>query len=411
MAGRLPRFIGPYLVEGRLGTGGMGIVLLARHRLLGREVAVKIRHRGQAQDEQMLADRFREGAKLQAELDHAHIARVYDYLESPALQAIVMEYLPGGSLEDRLRRIDGPLSIPMAIDIGIRAADAMAYAHRRTVVHRDLKPANMMMVTADDPSTVRITDFGVAKSLEHSPDLTVAGANVGTLWYMPPEQFNHEKPTPLADVYSLGATIYEMLTGQIPFEAPDTSEIFRRFLDGVPPPPILGRNPFVPPTVAAVVETALALKPEARIPSAAVLALLLRAVAEGEGIKVEDTVGQRLLAQARKSEIRRILTGLGGSIGREVGQALAAFESRLLGGTNVTHVDSLPGRADRAPTSSISLGGEMAHEPETSDPFDPHDFDIDSMVDGSVSDLPPLAMPDDEEDRTAVTDVPRMDED
>lgn len=409
MAVRLPRFIGPYLVEGRLGTGGMGIVLLARHRLLGREVAVKIRHRGQGHDEHMLVERFREGAKLQADLDHVHIARVYDYLESPAMQAIVMEYLPGGSLEDRLRSMDGPLPIPMAIDIGIRAADAMAYAHKRNVVHRDIKPANLMMVRADEPDTVRITDFGVAKSLEHGPDLTIAGANVGTLWYMPPEQFNHEKPTPLADVYSLGATTYEMLTGQIPFEAPDTSEIFRRFLDGVPPPPILGRNPFVPPTVAAVVETALALKPEARIPSAAVLALLLRAVAEGEGIKVRDTIGQKLLGQTREPELRRILQGLGGSVGREVAQALSAFQSRILGGSEVTRVDtpnSPP--TDPSTTSHSSMSGSL----DASDPFEPRDYSIDSMISRAGGTLPPLnvGVGDDEEDRTAVSEMPRMDD-
>ncbi|MCB9529842.1 MAG: serine/threonine-protein kinase [bacterium] len=407
MAARLPRFIGPYSVEGRLGTGGMGIVLYARHRLLGREVAVKIRHRGENQDEHLLAERFRQGAILQAELDHPHVARVYDYLESPMFQAIVMEYLPGGSLEDKLRSVDGPLPIPMAIDIGIRSADAMAYAHRRTVVHRDIKPANLMMVDADDPGSVRITDFGVAKALERSPDLTVAGANVGTLWYMPPEQFNHEKPTPLADVYSLGATIYEMLTGQIPFEAPDTSEIFRRFLDGVPPPPILGRNPFVPPTVAAVVETALALKPEARIPSAAVLALLLRAVAEGEGITIEDTAGRRLLAQANAHEIKRILQGLGGTVGREVGQALSAFESRLLGGSAVTRVDSAPVPPhEPSEISSLSLSGSL----EQGDPFEPSEHEVEHLVNRAGHRMPVLHA-DDEEDRTAVMDAPTMDDD
>ncbi|MCA9539163.1 MAG: serine/threonine protein kinase [Myxococcales bacterium] len=404
MAARLPRYIGPYSVEGRLGTGGMGIVLYARHRLLAREVAIKIRHRADAGEEVLLAERFRQGAVLQAELDHMHVARVFDYLESPMFQAIVMEYLPGGSLEDRLRSTDGPLPIPMAVDIGIRAADAMAYAHRRGVIHRDIKPANLMLVDADDPGTVRITDFGVAKALERSPDLTVAGANVGTLWYMPPEQFNQEEPTPLADVYSLGATIYEMLTGQIPFEAPDTSEIFRRFLDGVPPPPILGRNPFVPPTVAAVVETALALQPEHRVPSAAVLALLLRAVAESESISIEDTAARRLLAQANEVEVSRILRGLGGTVGREVAQALAAFESRLLGGVAVTRVDAL---TTDVPTPRA--------EPVESDDFFSTDGSaaaFDEFDDDVLTPAPRrLTISDDEEDSTMVTDMPALDDD
>jgi serine/threonine-protein kinase len=277
----------------------MGVVLLARHRLLERQVAVKLRHEApDASDDALLAERFRQGARLQAELDHPHIARVYDYLESPSFQAMVLEYLPGGSIDQQMKGETRSLPLEHAVEIGIRCADALAYAHRRGVVHRDIKPANLMLVDADDPRTVRITDYGVAKDPDRSPDLTMAGANVGTLWYMPPEQFNQETPTPLVDVYSLGATIYEMLTGQLPFENEDTGEIFRRFLDKVPPPPIRGRNSDVPEALACVVEHALEIDIERRVPTAASLSLLLRAVAEATGLGIGEAEARRLVEVA-----------------------------------------------------------------------------------------------------------------
>jgi serine/threonine-protein kinase len=300
---RLPRYIGPYAVEDRLGVGGMGVVVGGRHRLLGRRVAIKIRHRGRDgdDDEDLLARRFRQGAVLQSELDHAHIARVYDYLESPTLQAIVMQYVDGGSVEQLLRDRHGPLEVEQAVRVAIHAADALDYAHRRGVVHRDVKPGNLMLAGSPLGTDVRVTDFGVAKQLGKSLDLTLAGANVGTLWYMPPEQFNHEAPTPRFDVYGLGATLYEMLTGHIPFRSADHAELFRRFLDGVPPPPIRSRNPKVPEMLAAVVDLALDLDASKRLQSTAAFALLLRAVALRLGVVPEAETARSLHTRCRRA--------------------------------------------------------------------------------------------------------------
>lgn len=267
----------------------MGLVVEARHRQLKRRVALKLRHRDQGGDERLLAERFRRGAVMQAGLDHSHIVIILDYIELPDLQAIVMEFLAGGTVEERVR--DGGL-MPVAdvVEVGIRAADALSYAHAEGVVHRDIKPGNLIFHDADDPGSVRLTDFGVARDLGRRSELTVAGANVGTLWYMPPEQFNNEAPTPQVDVYALGATLYEMLTGQIPFARASHAEIFRRFLDKEPPPPILERNPRVPEPLIAVVESALALEREDRLPSAAAMSGLLRAVA---GLIDAPTSGER----------------------------------------------------------------------------------------------------------------------
>jgi len=354
----------------------MGTVLLARHRLLGRAVAVKLRHSSpDASDDALLAERFRQGARLQAELDHPHIARVYDYLEAPGFQAMVLEYLPGGSLQDRLRSRGRALPVEEAVEIGIRCADALAYAHARGVVHRDIKPANLMLVDGRDPRTVRVTDYGVAKDPERSPDLTMAGANVGTLWYMPPEQFNQETPRPLVDVYALGATIYEALTGTLPFESEDTGEIFRRFLDKVPPPPIRGRNAQVPQSVACVVEACLAIDPQRRVPSAAALSLMLRAVADAAGLGIEEAEARRLVNVAgHETEAFAGTLAVSG-----VASAVRSVRARV------------GGEASTVTGSTVSSAAGLGSEPTLLEPD-------------------PLAFGEDDEDRTMVMDVPIVDE-
>jgi serine/threonine protein kinase len=363
VAARYPETIGPYRVEAAIGMGGMGEVLRAQHEALGRVVAIKLRARSRGGDELMLSERFRHTASLQGELDHPGITRVYDYIEQPGFQALVLEYLGGGSVADLVA--GGPASVAAAVEMGIRTAEALHFAHGRGVVHRDIKPANLMLVEADRPDTVRITDFGVAKTTDRSPHLTVVGANVGTVWYMSPEQFNHEDPTASFDVYSLGATLYEMLSGQIPFEGKDTAEIFARFLDGVPPPALVERNPRVPASLATVVEAAMALEPRQRVPTAAVLALLLRAVAEREGLGLSDAAARRLFRQADGAELRLLLRRLEGtSAGRPVVQAVTALDMRLNGATAITRIEPLP-----TPPSILAA---MLEDDEQSDEEEDH---------------------------------------
>ncbi len=371
---RLPRYIGPYAVEDRLGLGGMGVVVGGRHRLLGRRVAIKIRHRGRDddEDEDLLSRRFRQGAVLQSELDHAHIARVYDYLESPTLQAIVMQYVDGGSVEQLLRDRRGPLEVTQAVRIAIHAAEALDYAHRRGMVHRDVKPGNLMLAGSPAGTDVRVTDFGVAKQLGKSLDLTLAGANVGTLWYMPPEQFNHEAPTPRFDVYGLGATLYEMLTGHIPFRSPDHAELFRRFLDGVPAPAIRSRNPQVPEVLAAVVDLALELDASRRLPSSAVFALLLRAVALRLGVLPEDEAAQALHGRCRRAGDLACVDALATSPRLEIQAALAEIgldEEVLETGppTAVVHRPSIDEEEDGVTLANGPLPPPAHHDDDDDD--------------------------------------------
>jgi serine/threonine-protein kinase len=259
----------------------MGTVVGAVHSDLGRAVALKVRLRStRGRDERLHEERFRLGARLQASLTHPQVAQVFDYFEDAAHQVMVLELLEGGSVETLVEG-ERPLPVPDAVRIAVGAAGALAHAHARGVVHRDVKPGNLLLRSAGAPESVQVTDFGVARALASTSDLTVAGANVGTLWYMPPEQFNQDAPTPLVDVYALGATTYEMLTGRIPFREASHAELFRRFLDREPPPPIRERNPAVPLLLAAVVEQALWIEPAERVPTVEVFATWLRAALVG----------------------------------------------------------------------------------------------------------------------------------
>lgn len=282
----LPPTLGPYAVGEAIGAGGMGVVVAASHRYMGRRVALKVRARTpepRGEEERVSAERFRQGARLQSQLEHDHVVRIHEYFETADLQIMVMEMLSGGSIENRLQK--GPLAIAAAVEVAGGAAAALAHAHELGIIHRDVKPGNLLLSRPNSPESVRVTDFGVAKDVENSSELTMAGANVGTLWYMPPEQFNAESPTPLVDVYALGATLYEMLTAQVPLREASHAGLFKRFLDREPPPAVRDRNPSVPLLLAAVVEQALALEPAERVPSMAIFDTWIRAAIVGTPVE------------------------------------------------------------------------------------------------------------------------------
>ncbi len=407
MALRTPRVIGPYAVERQIGAGASAIVVEAKHRLLNRRVAIKFRHREQHdEDEDLLAERFRHGAELQAALDHPHVAKVHGYLEAPNWQALVLEYLAGGSISHVLREHRGTLPLEMTLEIGIRAAEGLANAHAKGVIHRDIKPDNLMLKTPNDASSVRVTDFGVAKALDVSPDLTLQGANVGTLWYMSPEQFNRDPLTGAADVYSLGVTLYQMVTGGLPFDSMNPGEIFRRFLDKEAAPAISSRNPAVPVALAAVIEGCIQVEPTRRIPSTSALALLLRAVAEQCSMGLSEAATRRLQALTHQDELDAAV----GRLHPEVGRAMSLLEGRLSGSTGLMTFEGLneeptPMAAPLIPEtiehSIIDLSSLMDPESTTADRAKPTRAELGLEPSDDF----------DDEDHTQIMDLPVIDDD
>jgi len=223
------RLLERYVIIGRLGAGGMGVVYRARDEKLDRDIAIKMLQRGLLESDDLRA-RFRREAQALAKLNHAHIAAVYDVIELEGADCIVMELVEGESLAAKLRR--GPLPVKEATLIALEIAEALVEAHEQGVIHRDLKPANVMITSK---GRAKVLDFGLAKLLLGPADVTQAGAEtvgvMGTPLYMSPEQAIGETADARSDLWSLGVTYYESLTGIEPFRRPTTLAILRAITD------------------------------------------------------------------------------------------------------------------------------------------------------------------------------------
>ncbi|HEV3003259.1 MAG TPA: serine/threonine-protein kinase, partial [Pirellulales bacterium] len=222
-----PKYVAAYEILGELGRGGMGVVYQARHTKLGRTVALKMLLAGSFADRSHLT-RFRVEAEAVARLQHPNIVQVFDLGEQNRLPFLVMEYVPGGTLAQRLN--GEPLPPHVAAEVVTALADAVHYAHQRGVLHRDLKPGNILLAAGtresspDERRTMsfvpKIADFGVARRLDENGGETQTGMVLGTVNYMAPEMAagRHREAGTLADVYALGAILYECLTGRPPFK-------------------------------------------------------------------------------------------------------------------------------------------------------------------------------------------------
>jgi serine/threonine protein kinase len=212
-----------YLLEARLGAGGMGTVYEGRHVFIDRRVAIKVLNPRYGEDE-AARERFRREARALARLQHDNAVTVTDFGETPAgLVYIVMELLEGRTLREIIAK-ESPLELARSVSIMLQASAAVAAAHDAGIIHRDLKPANIFVAQKSEvPLMVKVLDFGIAKLAVDSFDeedvktLTQIGAMIGTPRYMSPEQCDGLDLTPAADVYSLGVILYEMLTGSAPF--------------------------------------------------------------------------------------------------------------------------------------------------------------------------------------------------
>jgi WD40 repeat protein/tRNA A-37 threonylcarbamoyl transferase component Bud32 len=227
------RYFGDYEVLEKLGEGGMGVVYKARQVSLQRIVALKMIKRGQLASEEEV-ERFHNEAQAAAKLDHRGIVPVFEVGEHQGQHYFSMGYVEGRSLAEKLAQ--GPLPHRQAAELMKKVAEAVAYAHSQGVIHRDLKPANILVGGDGEP---RVTDFGLAKRLDSDSGLTIVGGYMGTPSYMPPEQASGRMDlvNERSDIYSLGATLYHLLTGRPPFQSATASEtrLLVRTVDPVAP--------------------------------------------------------------------------------------------------------------------------------------------------------------------------------
>jgi eukaryotic-like serine/threonine-protein kinase len=206
---------GRFRLEERVGSGGMSTVYRAFDETLERWVAIKLLQRDIAGDDDQI-ERFRREARSVARLNHPHVVTVIDAGEDDGTPYIVFEYIAGETLKDRIRRLGMELPITDALAYAIEIARALEAAHAELLVHRDVKPQNVLL---DHEGTAKVTDFGIARSLEGDHGLTLAGRVLGTTDYVAPEQALGQEVTGQSDIYSLGIVLYEMLTGEVPYKA------------------------------------------------------------------------------------------------------------------------------------------------------------------------------------------------
>ena len=255
------RVVGNYKIQAKLGEGGMGSVWRAVDMMLDREVAIKVLRPELARDPQ-LVERFRKEAKALARLSHPAIAMVYSFFREGDEFFLVMEYVSGRTL-DAILRDCGAIEPREAVRLFSLILDGIATAHRQGVIHRDIKPENIM-VTPD--GTPKIMDFGIAWMVGQART-TRTGHLVGTPHYMSPEQVRGKDPGAASDIYSLGAVLYEMVTGQLPLNAESDFEIMRAHLERAPQPP-RELLPELPEWLNDAILRALAKEPDQRFPDA-----------------------------------------------------------------------------------------------------------------------------------------------
>src|SRR5262245_25101819 len=305
----------------------MGEVYKARDTRLGRTVAVKWLppHLSSSAE---VRQRFEREAKTISQLSHPHICALYDVGNQDGVEYLVMEFLEGETLADRLVR--GPLPLEQTLRYGIEIADALDKAHRQGIVHRDLKPGNVMLTK----SGVKLLDFGLAKGLAPAANpsgltslptmagntpLTQEGTILGTFQYMAPEQLEGKEADAHSDIFAFGAVLYEMATGKKAFSGASQASLIGAILH-VDPQPISTIQPTTPPALDRVVKTCLAKDPEERFQTAHDAGLQLKWIAQGG-----SEAGIAAPAVARRSSRRSVAAGL---VGFLVGAALAAIAVR-----------------------------------------------------------------------------------
>src|SRR6202521_5348083 len=281
------RRLGPYEILSSIGAGGMGEVYRARDTRLDRIVAIKVLPAHLA-DRPELRERFEREARTVAGLNHPHICTLFDIGRQDGIDYLVMEYLEGETLAQRL--LKGSLPLEQVLQYAIEIADALDKAHRKKVTHRDLKPGNIMLIKTG----TKLLDFGLAKLKQEvapanvqlselptaSDPLTAKGTIVGTLQYMAPEQLEGKEVDSRTDIFAFGAVVYEMATGKRAFEGKSQASLIAAILEREPPA-MSSLQPMTPHALDRVVKKCLAKEPEKRWQAASDICDELKWIAEG----------------------------------------------------------------------------------------------------------------------------------
>ena len=307
--------LGPYEILSPIGAGGMGEVYRAQDTRLERTVAVKVlpAHMSSSAESRQ---RFEREAKTISQLSHPHICALYDVGSEGETEYLVMEFLEGETLGDRLGK--GALPLDQTLRFGVEIADALDKAHRQGIVHRDLKPGNVMLTK----SGVKLLDFGLAKAMAPvaqqsgltslptvagAANLTQAGTILGTFQYMSPEQLEGKEADARTDIFALGAVLYEMVTGRKAFSGTSQASLISAIMKEEPAP-ISGIQPMSPPALDRVVRTCLSKDPEDRWQSARDVANELKWIAEGSQAGVPTKVSARRKSRERTAWVLAALT-------------------------------------------------------------------------------------------------------
>jgi eukaryotic-like serine/threonine-protein kinase len=298
-----------YEVEELVGHGGMSSVYKAQDTLLERHVALKILHEQYSADDDFV-ERFKREARSVAQLQHPNIVTVIDRGEEDGCQYIVFEYIDGENLKERVVR-EGRLDVREALEIAVEVAHGLAFAHEQGLIHRDVKPQNILL---NGDGRAKVTDFGIARSLDVD-GMTQTGTVLGTSNYIAPEQASGQRVDAHSDVYALGAVLYELLAGEVPFAGESFVAVAMKHMHE-PAPNLLDVRGDVPLRVAAAVDRALEKDPEQRFPTMDAFAAELEAcLAELDEPDDDATIvipSARRAAPKRRKQVSRwpIVIGL-----------------------------------------------------------------------------------------------------
>jgi eukaryotic-like serine/threonine-protein kinase len=351
---------GRYRLESKLGSGGMSTVYLANDEVLDRPVAIKLLHREISEEEDQL-ERFRREARAAARLSHPNLVGVIDAGEDDGRPYIVFEYIDGRTLKRRIQE-EGPLPVDEAVAYAIEIGRGLTAAHARKLVHRDVKPQNVLI---DPDGRAKVTDFGIARSLE-AKGLTATGRVVGTTDYVSPEQAMGEDVDERSDVYSLGVVLYEMLTGEVPFQAETQVGVAMKHVNE-PMPDVQAKRPEISASVGAVVDRATTKDPRDRYTTVAEMVRDLEQTLEVEAARRGGTSGEATsvldsVPKSRRRLRQRRISGMG--IALTVAGLLLVAAAVIYGTRHIDLGDNTNSPPSGSSEIRLSSGATSEFDPE-----------------------------------------------